>query len=765
MKILAIGLGGAGCRIVDSLYATDRRSSKVACVKGLAIDVDENSLKQLGNLPENSKIFFPAMEPDFSKSGDENVQTATIDIAEIVSKVQDIESGEIDAIFFCCGLGGSMTDIAPHIITALRETTRDSIFGLITLPCLSEGKRVAGKAADDIDIISPLLDGVIVFDNETWHHKLLSQKVHLVKKERSLAEKIGLAKEPPQLSPAQAMYKLLNEAIVRRISLILRAGEFKADGGLEPAEVVLDSGEVLNSMKGMGFIAIGYAVEHLPHNPLSFLSRFRPTGFFIDEHQKRASRIVELAKQAIYNEISTPCDMTSAHKALILIAGPSHELSMKGFMTVRKWIDRSIAGLETRSGDYPVTNTNYVAIIVMLSGLENIPRITELREIRAQNNSSGLDSYRSPVSTEGYSGESYQEIPQQTRQVRPTISDEKLILPPKKKTDSNLEDVSARPVLSKQDTSIDDQLPWEQEELAERELLSSKSSLISQEPARSPPASPHKDIPVQRESHQQQRVIVTEEQGVNVKPPVFKTSGDDPAKSQNQITGSGPSGTKITRDPRDRVINSDGERQRIEKELQRQRMMAISGLKPKASAAQQTKQPHASQTRVIRSTHDNISPKTEPVITQPEESTRKIVEKKTVIIQKRKIVEPPREVPQSPENVETTDIPEMDVTSTVNSFKYPKETVIPEETHIGLKESPYKAKDKIFEGTTPKKPPVIVHTKDAALLRTNLKRKKTTHDADEVPKEDIHIEPVEESPEGVPKLKKRILKKDETDWK
>ena len=56
---------------------------------------------------------------------------------------------------------------------------------------------------------------------------------------------------------------------------------------------------------------------------------------------------------------------------------------MKGFMTVRKWIDRSIAGLETRSGDYPVMNTKNVAIIVMLSGLENIPRITEIREIRA----------------------------------------------------------------------------------------------------------------------------------------------------------------------------------------------------------------------------------------------------------------------------------------------------------------------------------------------------------------------------------------------
>ena len=84
--------------------------------------------------------------------------------------------------------------------------------------------------------------------------------------------------------------------------------------------------------------------------------------------------------------------MTSAHKALILIAGPSHELSEKGYMTVRKWIDRSIAGLETRSGDYPVMNTKNVAIIIMLSGLENIPRLTELKEIQSQYKSSHQDN-------------------------------------------------------------------------------------------------------------------------------------------------------------------------------------------------------------------------------------------------------------------------------------------------------------------------------------------------------------------------------------
>ncbi|WP_054847380.1 hypothetical protein [Methanoculleus chikugoensis] len=68
----------------------------------------------------------------------------------------------------------------------------------------------------------------------------------------------------------------------------------------------------------------------------------------------------------------------------MLIAGPSAELSMKGFQTVRKWIDRSIAGLEMRSGDYPVKSTSFVGIIIVLSGLTNIPRVEEIRDIRTE---------------------------------------------------------------------------------------------------------------------------------------------------------------------------------------------------------------------------------------------------------------------------------------------------------------------------------------------------------------------------------------------
>ncbi|WP_292371074.1 hypothetical protein [Methanoregula sp. UBA64] len=382
MRILAIGLGGAGCRIADALYANDRKSSKVTCVQAFAVDTDNETLARLWALPEHARIGFEPLDAGLSPVTSTTRQSG-VDIGEIMARIQNREGEEPDAILVCCGLGGSLTDAVPGLVTALKGSVTVPVFGLITLPALAEGEKRSAKAADDIEQIAPLLDGTILFDNETWLKKIARRRDQIVADMNNDKGFLGLGKNAPKLTPQEVTDRLLNQNIIRRISLILRAGEFRADGGIDLAEVVMDSSEVLNTLKGMGFVAIGYAVEHLRHSPLAFLSKLRSTDNS-EEQRKSAERIIELAKQAIYQEVSVPCDMTSAAKALILVAGPSHEISMKGFMTVRKWIDRSIAGMETRSGDYPVTNSNYVAIIVVLSGLQNVPRITEIQEIRDQ---------------------------------------------------------------------------------------------------------------------------------------------------------------------------------------------------------------------------------------------------------------------------------------------------------------------------------------------------------------------------------------------
>ncbi|NYT05923.1 MAG: cell division protein [Methanomicrobiales archaeon] len=372
MRVLAIGLGGAGSRIVDKLYDHDSRSG-VGCMHALAIDTDVNTLLQLKYLPDTAKFHFPSLDPD------QHYDTAsTIDIEQIMTAIQRMDTVEIDAIMFFCGLGGHMAEAVRIIVPEIRKSFIEPVFAVVTLPCLGEGGARSAKAALDIDMIGPFFDAVILFDNETWYKKL-RERFSAEAEER--LHKRRLRRAPAAPTNPRDVYRLLNERIARQVGLLLRAGEFNEDG-LEVAEVVLDAGEILNTLKGNGMVAIGYAAEPLPSSWFDVFDRWRSARHFFEGAHRRAARIVSLAKQAVYEDISIPCDLTSAERALVLIAGPSKELSMKGFQTVRKWIDRSIAGLEMRSGDYPVKNTGYVGIIIMLAGLENIPRLSEIREIR-----------------------------------------------------------------------------------------------------------------------------------------------------------------------------------------------------------------------------------------------------------------------------------------------------------------------------------------------------------------------------------------------
>lgn len=750
MRIIAIGIGGAGCRIVNSLYAIDRKSSKVACVQGLAIDVDEKTIKELTALPENGRMCFSALEPGIPDSPNTERQTAPIDINEIVSRVQNMESGENDAIIFCCGLGGSMVDVAPHIIAALRSSVVEPIFGLVTLPCLAEGERISGKAADDIEMLSSLLDGIILFDNETWYKKIKAQKAHLPVKDRGFAEKIGLKKSEKPLPPAQATYQNLNEAIVRRIGLMLRAGEFKADGGIDLAEVVLDSGEVLNTMKGMGFITIGYAVEKLPHDPLRFLSWLKPAGIFDEEQKRKASRIVELTKQAIYHEISTPCDLTSAHKALVLVAGPSEELSMRGFMTVKKWIDRSIAGLETRSGDYPVVNTKNVAIIVMLSGLENIPRITELKEIRSQ--SKPKKRADSEVSSEGL-----------TEKDQKTNRDDMITLPVRRaRADDTGRRTPARDAPEGYDTFVPTREPVRQKEvLAEAEERTPPSAF--EVPRRTPP---RRSVPEPGPVYEgegsripealapsRRRVIVAREEKDHAHHPSSHTLSAHGNPHTGYKTGVYDRSLAETpvRHPEEEIPHSkETERQRIERELRRQRKVAMGGSSQKNPPHAEKSHNAAQETHIVhQSSHQERMGAENKTLVQGNEPAALSGEKRTIIIGKRKIAAVPQEEP------------DLSAARGKTRAAYPDESVSlsdDDTMNVEIRDQVFRARDEVFKGKGIQKPS-LPQARDSTLLHTELRPKKKTSEKGDADSDDHRTDPAGKDPIS---MKKRIKSEEKT---
>ena len=378
MRALLVGIGGAGCRIVETLNSHDERS-QVKSVRSFVFDADTEVIHSMKSLEVKRRVVLSPSDPtmkDYSCGDD-------FDLTSISDCFQEEGVSEVDAIFVCAGLGGRMADLVPRFMEQLENAFPDPVFTILTLPFRSEGAKVSARAAEQLEAIRQMGSASIIFDNETWAGRIETEAA-------AAAAELNAEGVPKPLTRRQTsdLYDELNEMLARRVGLLLRAGEV-THNGVESAEVVLDAGEVLNTLTGMDIVSIGYATEKLPTNISGMFKKMFVEKYMLDEGHKRTSRIIDLAKQAVYEEVSVPCDLTSAEKALVLIAGPSEELSMKGFHMVRKWIDNSIRGLEMRAGDYPVKSTKYVGVIIVLAGIQNVPRVAELEEI--------YDSYHTEV--------------------------------------------------------------------------------------------------------------------------------------------------------------------------------------------------------------------------------------------------------------------------------------------------------------------------------------------------------------------------------
>jgi len=226
--------------------------------------------------------------------------------------------------------------IPPKVRQAVRRFTQMTI-----------GQEVADEA-----------DNVIVFDNSAWKNDGESVK---------------------------SAYERLNDEIVRRFGVLFRAGEI---GKYGVGEMVVDSSEIINTLRGGGISSIGYAIsEAVPRGA----QKQRSGGLFhkkeraephvdITSSDDKSAKIIGMVRRAMLGRLTLPCDYSTAERALVLVAGPPTELDRKGVEKSKSWVEENIAGVEVRGGDYPV-ESSYVAAVVLLATIGNAPRIRELMEL------------------------------------------------------------------------------------------------------------------------------------------------------------------------------------------------------------------------------------------------------------------------------------------------------------------------------------------------------------------------------------------------
>ncbi len=368
MRLLILGLGTAGSRIADAIVRPSENSSRCSTVHAIAVDNDPAVLARLKHIDEEAKFYFPR---DDLKAPELLTTNFTID--ELHMKFKSYDIGQHDAILLCGGLGGGLINLVPHLVSIIRETMYEPVFGLFTLPTEMEGEKRLKAAIEDLHASRPGLDGMIIFDNQIWYDRAVKQiQAANQQKPTGIVEKIATSGTGPKISTDP--YDLINWNIARRLRLLIHAGDIQG----EVPETVLDTREILNTISCSGYITIGLSEEKLPDRSIKDI--FVPKNESLVHRQQRAGRIVRLAEKAVFREISAYCELSSTEKALILLAGPEEELSMKGYMAIRKWIDESINGFELRSGDLPLSprQSPHISVLIVLAGVTRVDRVADL---------------------------------------------------------------------------------------------------------------------------------------------------------------------------------------------------------------------------------------------------------------------------------------------------------------------------------------------------------------------------------------------------
>ena len=360
MRVFFIGFGQAGGKAVDMFIEQDKRM-QTQSFRGIAVNTARTDLMGLKNIELKDRLLIGQTVVKGHGVGTDNVTGARVTADEIDAIINAIDSRgthDVDAFVIIAGLGGGTgSGGSPVLARHLKRIYREPVYAIGILPAPEEGRLYSYNAARSLSTLVNEADNTFIFDNSAWKNEGESVK---------------------------DAYNRLNDEIVRRFGVLFRAGEVGKAG---VGEMVVDSSEVINTLRGGGISTVGYAISEKvgPRVKQSqgFLSGLRRKKEKTEEvltGEDKSAKIIALVRRAMLGRLTLPCDYSTAERGLVLLAGPPDEMDRKGVEKSKSWVEENIAGVEVRGGDYPV-QSDYIAAVVVLATIGNAPRITDLLEI------------------------------------------------------------------------------------------------------------------------------------------------------------------------------------------------------------------------------------------------------------------------------------------------------------------------------------------------------------------------------------------------
>jgi len=325
MKAVLVGVGQAGGKLADHLVTFDHERGYGSVLDAIAINTAQSDLQPLAL---DTVLIGQDRVKGHGVGGDNELgaEIMEADLQEVQQKIGNRITTQAESIILTVGLGGGTgSGGAPVLARRLAEIYEIPIYVLAILPSTEESNLAQVNAGRSLKTIIDTVDATLLIDNDAW---------------KTTGESLTEG------------YKEINQQIAKRIGLLLAAGE-PAKG---VAESVVDSSEVINTLRTGGMAAIGY-------NEVAAA----------ESTEENINTILTATRSALLSGLSLTGE-TTAESALLVITGDPDRISRKGVEKSRRWLEDETGSMQVRGGDFP-TDSDQIGALVLLGGIQSSDRI------------------------------------------------------------------------------------------------------------------------------------------------------------------------------------------------------------------------------------------------------------------------------------------------------------------------------------------------------------------------------------------------------
>ena len=346
MRVLWIGYGQAGGKIVNTLMGMNRR-----LFDAIAINTEEADLAGLRNIPEKVLIGRYALK---GRGVGANIELAASVAEKALSQMMDqidikVRKFDPEVFWIAAALGGGSGAGGSYVLAnELNRVYRGTpVYGLGVVPSttgmpMEKESLSLSNCLKSFELWSHYFNNILLVDNQQFEQ-------HTVTRESM-----------------EQMYNRANEKLAMMLTTLLDAGEIRP----APQEV-FSSSEIKATLGMIGDIStIGYCAE-----PIKLKSQ--PWRKGIDPGTHELESIIE--RSVSQSALTFPCDVTGARSASLVVHGRPEHLFTQAIAKGRTKLEQLAAVSKVRYGDYPDRKTNQLAAITLISGIQDFTRLDQMK--------------------------------------------------------------------------------------------------------------------------------------------------------------------------------------------------------------------------------------------------------------------------------------------------------------------------------------------------------------------------------------------------